>query len=257
MSAISSTLAISIATAGGILLTALFIMWELGHYATPQVKVTRFDERREIFAYTVGLFVGILLAVPFDLYLFWIGAGNLISAFVFLAVVVALTEAAQWGVRRTQFWGAGPSFPFYAVGLRCGIAGLLVTILLTPPLAATTITWDGVATAVLGAGAVLMLMVTSALLSLPPDPKAGRPGGGPVSGGLILFVGLFLVGFSSFAGEVTGAIASLLALIGATYLYARLRTTLDRIRPGAAGPGRSALPSRFARQGPPGSGGER
>ncbi|MEM0129035.1 MAG: hypothetical protein QXG65_02565 [Thermoplasmata archaeon] len=249
--ALPPTLAISIATAGGILLSALFVLWEFGHHATPQVRVSRFDERRGIFSYTLGLFVGILATVPFELYLFWAGAGNVLSAFVFLAVVVGITEGAQAAIRRTHYWGTGPSFPFYAAGLRCGIAGLLAVAVLSSPLAANPPSPVAIVLSILAAVALLLLMVTSALLSLPPDPAGGRRGGGPVSGALLLFAGLFLVAFPYFAGPATGAVALLLAIGGSGYLYARLRSTFDRVLPPRP-PGSAARPApgRFARQEP-------
>jgi hypothetical protein len=53
---------LSLGAVAGVLLSAGFIWVEVGRYATPQVPETLFDERREIFAYTAGLFIGVPLA---------------------------------------------------------------------------------------------------------------------------------------------------------------------------------------------------
>lgn len=238
---------VTIAASVGVLLTAVFIMWEVGHYATPQVSENRFDERREIFAYTVGLFVGILLVIPWLYFQIAFGNADLIGVFVFLLIVVGLTELAQWGIRRTRYWGQGPSFPFYAIGLRCGIAALLITGLVAQYLTTPTITWDGLTVIGVESGALLMLEAATALISLPATPGSGRTGGGPLASSIILFVGLFLLGFNAFAGEAVGAAAALIALSGAIYLYARLRTILDRIRPPTPAGRPEAIPGRFAR----------
>lgn len=245
---------LSIAAAAGIVGSAVFIMWELGHYATPQVAENRFDERREIFAYTAGLFIGILEVLPFLLFIVAFSAGSLLGTLLFLAIVVLVTEVAQWAMRRTRYWGQSPAFPFYAVGLRAGIAGLLIIGLLAQYLEGPTVTWDGATVVALEALAVLWLEVTSALMSLPPDPRAGRRGGGPVSGGIVLFVGLFLVGFNAFAGELIGAVAALIAFGGAVFLYARLRPILERIRPTPSAPAGPSIPSRYARTDSPADG---
>lgn len=238
---------ITIAACVGVVVTAVFIMWEVGHYATPQVAENRFDERREIFAYTVGLFVGILLVLPWIYYLYAFSNGDLLGVLVFLLILTGITELAQWGIRRTRYWGLGPSFPFYALGLRLGIAGLLITGLIADYLLYSPISWDGLTVIGLQSLALMMLEATTALLSLPPTPGSGRTGGGPFSGAVVLFVGLFLLGFNAFAGELIGAIAAVIAFVGAVYLYLRLRTILDRIRPPAP-PGRpEAAPTRFAR----------
>ncbi len=240
---------LTIAAGVGIILTAVYVMWELGHYATPAVTENRFDERREIFAYTAGLFIGIVLVVPFLFYLSFFSAGTLYPTLVYLVVVVVLTEIAQWAVQRTQYWGHSPSFPFYALGLRAGFAGLIITGLVAQYLQ-SSVTVPGATVVGLESLAILWLFVTSALLSLPADPTAGRTSGGPVSGGLILAVGLFLVGFNVFAGPLVGGVAAAIALVGALYLYARLRPMLERIRPLPPGPGSGTkIPSRYTRQG--------
>ena len=247
-----SGVTISIAGGVGVVLTAGFIMWEVGHYATPQVTETRFDERREIFAYTVGLFVGIVLVIPWLYFLLAFSNAALLGVFVFLLIIVAGIEIAQWAIGRTRYWGSGPSLPFYAVGLRSGVGGLLITGLLAQFLAGPW-SWSGTAVVALQSVALVVLMPASALQSLPaPSPASGRPGGGPVSSAVLLFVGLFLLGFNAFGGVVIGGAAAVIALIGGIFVYTRLRVILDRIRPPAPAGRPGALPSRFARTDRPG-----
>ncbi|MGI0054932.1 MAG: hypothetical protein ACREBZ_04350 [Thermoplasmata archaeon] len=238
---------LTIAAGVGIIVSALYIMWELGHYATPQVAENRFDERREIFAYTAGLFIGILAVLPFLLFLVSFGNGSLLGTLLFLTLVVLVVEVAQWAIRRTRYWGHDTAFPFYAIGLRCGIAGLLMTGLFAQYLEGPLVTWDGLTVLALDGLAILWLLATTALLSLPADPRVGRRSGGPLPAGAVLFVGFFLVGFNAFAGELIGAVAALLALAVAIYLYAQLRPILDRIRPIPLPSSAATIPSRFAR----------
>jgi len=96
----------------GIALSGGFIWWEIGRYATPQVPATLFEERREIFAYTAGLFVGIPMAVSYLLYITSMANLALPGAILFLAVLIAGTEAAQYFLLRTRFWGSDESGPF-------------------------------------------------------------------------------------------------------------------------------------------------
>jgi len=86
---------LSIGAVVGVLLSAAFVWVEIGRYATPQVPETLFDERREIFAYTAGLFVGIPFAIIYILYQFSMGNGALPGALIFLALLVGGIEIAQ------------------------------------------------------------------------------------------------------------------------------------------------------------------
>ena len=225
-------LSLTIAGALGIVLTGGYLWWEMGRYTTPQVTENRFDERRMIFAYTLGLFVGILLSLPWLLYLTAMANAAVLGALALLALLVLAIELAEWAIRRTHYWGNGPSFPFYAVGLRAGIAGILVLALAGQYLSASSITWDGVSVVGLQAVAIVALEVTGALLSLPATPSGTpRRGIGLLSGALISGIGLFLLGFSAFGGEVVGAVAAGIVLIGAIYLYRQARAILDRVPP--------------------------
>src|SRR5208283_3550709 len=65
------TMVVPSLTLGGLVGVALsggFVYWEVGRYSTPQVPQTLFDERKEVTGYTVGLFVGVPLAVAYILF---------------------------------------------------------------------------------------------------------------------------------------------------------------------------------------------
>ncbi|MFZ0699874.1 MAG: hypothetical protein WAN74_06790 [Thermoplasmata archaeon] len=225
-------LSLTIAGALGIVLTGGYLWWEMGRYTTPQVVESRFDERRMIFAYTLGLFVGVLLSLPWLLYLAAMTNAALLGAFALLFVLVLAIELAEWVVRRTHYWGKGPSFPFYAIGLRAGIGAILVLALVGQYLSAPTITWDGTSVVGLQAVAIVALEVTGALVSLPATASGiPRQGIGVLSGALISGIGLFLLGFNAFGGEIVGGVAAGIVLIGSIFLYRRARVILDRIPP--------------------------
>ena len=97
---------LSIGAAVGVILSAGFVYVEVGRYATPQVPVTLFEERREIFGYTAGLFVGIPFAVVYILYVLAMDNGALPGALLFLAILVGGTELAQWAVLRSRVLGS-------------------------------------------------------------------------------------------------------------------------------------------------------
>jgi hypothetical protein len=103
---------LSIGAAVGVILSAGFVYVEVGRYATPQVPVTLFEERREIFAYTAGLFVGIPFAVVYLLYALAMVNGALPGALLFLGLLVGGTELAQWALLRSAYWGRTASSPF-------------------------------------------------------------------------------------------------------------------------------------------------
>jgi hypothetical protein len=246
----------------GVLLSGGFILVEIGRYATPQVPETLFDERREVFAYTAGLFVGIPLALALLFFLDSMANGAIPGALIWLVVLVGGTEVAQWALMRTRYWGQGESGPFYALGYRAGIGGIFALTVVAQYLSGATVLVDGVAVVVAQAVALLGLEVAGGLLSLPPSETAGRRGGGPVPGAIFAAVGLFLVGLGPLAdpgtnGDPTVALAAaLVALIGAGLVYRRLRPILAAVPPPTAG-GVSATrrgPAAYGRtdQGPDG-----
>lgn len=234
-------LSLSIGGFVGVALSGGFVYAEIGRFATPQVPETLFDERREVFAYTAGLFVGIPLAIAFLFFLDSMANGAVPGALIFLAALIGGTEVAQWALLRAHYWGKGESGPFYALGYRAGIGGIFGLAVVAQYLAGPVVTWDGVALVLLEAVAVLALEVAGALLSLPPSETAGRKGGGPVPGAVFGVVGFFLLGVGALSGVTTAGseavafAAAVVALLGGVLVYNRLRSLLAAIPAPSAG----------------------
>jgi hypothetical protein len=241
--------ALSIGALVGVSLSGGFVWWEVGRFATPQVPVTLFDERRELWAYTAGLFVGVPLAVAYILFIDSMANGALPGAVAFLAVLVGGGEVAQRGLLRARYWSRDESSPFYALGYRAAIGGIIALAIVSQYLAGAPPTVGGIILVLLDALAVVGLEVAGALLSLPARPGSGRTGGGPVSGAIFGAVGFFLLGLGPIAGESAAYGGALVALFGAAVVYRRLRPLLATIPPPSAGPpvAPSTLPGRFAR----------
>jgi hypothetical protein len=227
---------LSIGAAVGVILSAAFVYVEVGRYATPQVPVTLFEERREIFAYTAGLFVGVPFAVAYLLYALAMVNGALPGALLFLGLLVGGTELAQWALLRSAYWGRTASAPFYALGFRASIGGIISLAIVAQYLGGTTLQVVGVLLVLLQSVAVVGLEVTGALFSLPPGGPEGRTGGGPLRAGVFSAVGFFLLGLGPLAGEAGSFGGAALALLGALYLYRRLRLRLSLIPAPGAGP---------------------
>lgn len=235
---------LSLGAVAGVLLSAGFVWVEVGRYATPQVPETLFDERREIFAYTAGLFVGVPLAVAYILYQFSMGNGALLSAVLFLALLVGGTEVAQWALLRSRYWGRDESSPFYTLGFRAGIGGIIGLAVISQYLGGTSVSADGVTLVVLDAVALVALEVTGALLSIRPTSGSRRTGGGPLSGALFGALGFFLLGIGPIGGEASAFVGAALVVLVSLFLYRNLRVMLSTIPPPSAGPpAPAALPS--------------
>jgi len=220
----------------GVVFSGAFLYFEVGRFAEPQVPVTRFDERKVLFAYTAGLFVGIPLAIAFILFELSMGNGALLSALLFLALLVGGDEVAQWGLLRTKYWGSEPARPFYVTGYRAAIGGIISLALVSQYLSNPTITIDGTALVLLESMAVVSLQVAGSFLSLPPSASSGRTGGGVLAGALFGSVGFFLLGVGYIGGEATGYAGALVALFGALLVYRRLRPILENVPAPSAGP---------------------
>jgi hypothetical protein len=244
---------LSLGAVVGVLISAAFLYFEVGRYATPQVPVTLFDERKELFAYTAGLFVGVPIAIAFVLFEISMGAGALLSALVCLALLVVGDEVAQWALLRTKFWGREAARPFYVLSYRAAIGGIISLAIVAQYLGNPTITIDGTALVLLESLAIVALQVAGSFLSLPPTTPGERVGGSPVAGGLFSVVGFFLLGIGYLGGEATGYAGALVALLGATLVYRRLRPTLANVPPPLAGPKPTApeVPLSFGRTRPP------
>jgi len=220
----------------GVLLSGAFLYVEVGRFAEPQVPVTLFDERKELFAYTAGLFVGIPLAIAFVLFQLSMGNAALPSALLFLGLLVLGDEVAQWALLRTKYWGADLSRPFYALGYRAAIGGIISLAVVSQYLANPSITVDGTGLVLLESAALVALQVAGGFLSLPAAGASERTGGSPFAGALFSAVGFFLLGLGYLGGEATGYVGALVALLGAALVYRRLRPMLARVPAPSAGP---------------------
>jgi hypothetical protein len=227
---------LSFGAVAGVLLSAGFVWVEVGRFATPQVPETLFDERREIFAYTAGLFVGVPLAVAYVFYQFSMGNGALPGALLFLGLLVGGTEVAQWALLRSRYWGGDESGPFYALGFRAAIGGIIGLAIISQYLGGSPVTVDGVALIVLDAVALVALEVTGALLSIRPKPGSVRTRGGALSGALFAALGFFLLGIGPIGGEESAFVGAGLVLLVSLFLYRNLRAMLTTIPAPSAGP---------------------
>ena len=94
-----------------------------GHAAPQSPGRARPDERKEMFAYTAGLFAGIPLAAVLLLLLTAFPQGLIGLVAIYLALLVGLTELGQWLLLRSVYFGSDGSGPFYAVGFRARSGG--------------------------------------------------------------------------------------------------------------------------------------
>ena len=222
-------LTLTVGAVVGVALSAGFVYWEIGRYAAPQVVESRFDEKKEMFAYTAGLFVGIPLAVAF---LFFLSAGNLLAAGIDLVALVGGTELAQWGLLRILYFGSDGSGPFYALGFRAGIGGIITLAVVAQALGAASPSSTTLVVAGLQSIAIVALEVVGAVLSLRTPRPTGGPRGGPGPGALVSGVGFFLLALGPAFGPAGAVAAALAVAVVSTLMYRRLaRPILDRIRP--------------------------
>jgi len=232
----------------GVLLSGAFVYWEVGRYAAPQVPLTLFDERKELFAYTAGLFGGIVLSIPFGLFLTSLAEGSLGLALIGLALLVVGMELGQWVLRRSVYFGSTEARPFYAVGFRAGASAILVLTLAAIYLGGASVDAPGVAVTLLQSGSIVTLQAAGALLAVRlPAPRTGASGG-PLSSGLVTGVGFLLLGLGGVYGPLGAGLAAALVLVVSLRIYGRLRgTVLGTVRPPTTRDGPSPPPSAFGR----------
>ena len=230
-------LSLTLGAVAGVVLSAGFVWYEVGRYAAPQVPVSRFDERKEMIGYTAGLFAGIPLAVALLFLLSALPLGEIGGVVLYLGVLVGGTELAQWLVLRSVYFGSDGSGPFYGLGFRAGLAGILILAVVAQALASPTLTLVTLAVALVQGVAILALEVAGAILSLPVRTGTGPSRGGAAAGATFGAVGFFLLALGpAFGVAAAVASAALVAAIAAS-LYGRLaRTTLDKVRPPASPP---------------------
>ncbi len=227
--------ALSLAGIAGVLLSGAFVYFEVGRFAAPQVPTSRFDERRELFAYTAGLFVGVPIAFALLLLLSAVANGALISALIDVVLVAGATELAQWGLGRTRYFGRAAATPFYALGFRAGLSAILVLAVVASVLSALSVTWDALVLAAAQSVALLFLEVNGALLSVPRSAEVPGARGGPLSGLLVGVAGLGLLALGDSLGALAGTAAALLVTGGLLPSYRRLRRRVLEPEPVGAG----------------------
>lgn len=215
--------ALSIGGIIGVLLSGAFVYFEIGRFAAPQVPRTVFDERRELFGYTAGLFVGVPIAFLFLLLSSAVTNQALISAVVDVALVAGASEIAQWAFARTKYFGGSAATPFYALGFRTGISAILILAVVTSYLGGSSLTWDGLAQMGAQTVALLAIQVNGGLLSLPRSPAYRGAAGGPLSGFVVGVAAFSVMALGTSVGAIAGAAAALLITGGLVPSYRRLR----------------------------------
>lgn len=238
----------------GVVLSAGYLWWEVGRFATPQVPVTVFDERKVLAAYTVGLFVGVPLAAAYLLLVASLANAALPGAALFLGSLVVGTEVAQRFLVRSGYWGRSPALPFYAVSFRAGTGAILALAAVAGYLGSVVVpTVEGTVAALLGAAALVGLEVAGAFLSLRRTSGSSIPSGGPLAGGLFGAVAFFLLGIGPTAGPAGALGAPLVILFGAALVYRGRRGWLAEVPPptGAAPLRTEDRPLAYGRTAPP------
>jgi hypothetical protein len=244
----------------GVLLSGAFLWVEVGRYATPQVPVTVFDERKVLAAYTVGLFVGVPLAAAYVLLLASVANGALPGTLLFLAGLVGGTEVAQRLAERSKYWGTTAAVPFYLVSLRAGVGGILALAAVASYLGGVpTPTVLGTSSSLLIAVALVALEVAGGLLSFRPRGSTGARLGGPLWGALFGAVAFFLLAVGPTAGAAGNVAAPVVVLGGAAFAYRGRRALLADVPPPTGPPPEpaGAGPVRYGRVPPQPSNGPR
>jgi hypothetical protein len=241
--------ALSIGASVGVLLSAGFVYWQVGRYAAPQVSESRFDERKEMIAYTAGLFAGIPLVVPLLFLFSSIPPFDIGGIALYLTLLVAGCELAQWLVLRSAYFGKDGSGPFYALGFRAGMAGIFILALVTQYFSGSAFSAPGIAGVLTVSLGILALETVSAVLGLPN--RADRPGRttGPFTAVPLEAIGFFILGFSLGSGWEVAVVGGLLISGMAGWLYRSIAPpNLSRIPPpGSALPDEDRPKSSFGR----------
>ncbi len=211
--------ALSIGAAVGVLLSAGFVYWQVGRYAAPQVPESRFDERKEMFGYTAGLFVGIPLVVPFLFLLAAIPPFDIGGIALYLALLVAGTALAQWVLLRSAYFGRDGAGPFYALGFRAGIAGILILAYVTQDLSGSKFTGEAIGGVLAISLGVLALETVASVLGLPN--RVDRPGRktGPFTAIPLEAIGFFILGLAAGSGALVAILGGLLITAMSGWLY--------------------------------------
>jgi hypothetical protein len=167
--------------------------------------------------------VGIVLSIPFGLFLTSLAGSSLLLALVGLGLMLAGLEGAQWGVLHSQYFGHGEAGPFYALGMRSGVAAILVLTLVTLYVGGLSVSVPGFAATLVESVAIVALVGAGALLSIRVRPIRDAPSGGPLSSAVVTGAGLFFLGLGGVYGPAYGAGVAAVVLAVAIRTYLRLR----------------------------------
>ena len=128
--------------------------------------------------------------------------------------------------------------PFYALGFRAGLGGILVVAATTAYFGAIdTLDVAGIAATLALGAALLAIQVTGGLQSIRRTTGPGSPSGGVLSGTALAVAGFVVVAFGLSLGSAGELAAALLILAGIVPAYRRLRRgILDAIARGAESP---------------------
>jgi hypothetical protein len=230
---------VTVGAAVGGAVAGAFLYLEVGRYATPQVPVTYFDERREGVSFMAGLFLGIPLAVLFFLFTESLRNGGFVGFVISLVLLVVVLELGQWLVGRSVYFGSDFALPFYSLGLRAG-AGALLSILVTADyLAGPGLTVLGILGVIVESIAIVALLEAGGIQSTATGPRDARRPGAVGRAVILELVGFLLLGFGPSAGDLGTLIAGVAIAGGSAGLYlSRRDDVLGQVRPPkkAAGP---------------------
>lgn len=209
----------------GVVLSAGFVYFEVGRFATPQVPKSRFDEGKAIAAYVVGLFVGVPLALVWIFFMVAVGSGGWISAIVDVVLLVAGADIAQTALLRTHFFGFTPADPFYALAARAGIGGLL-TVGTLAVYSWSSVNPLGLGLALVQSVALVSIQVAAGLRGLLPAPTAYSVLRQRLASFVLLIVLYVLTSSGGFYGTTYGLVGAAIAIGGAVFLYWDARPTV-------------------------------
>lgn len=215
----------------GLPISGAFVYLEIGRYATPQVPRTLFNERKEIWSFTLGLFVGVLLTFLFFLLTLSLRAGGFPGTVVSLVTLVAVVEGAQLLMARSVYFGSDASIPFYALGYRAGAGGLLGIGAVAVAVSNGTPTAEALGVAVLEAVAFVLLLEAGGIQSTPRGPPTSRVPGSVGRAAILEGIGFFLLAFGAASGVGGAAVAGVAIAGGSAGLYLSRRHFLGEIRP--------------------------
>jgi hypothetical protein len=222
---------------------------EVGRFALPQVPASRFDETKEVVAYVVGLFVGVPLALLWVFFLSALSDAALPAALIDVVLLVVGADVAQYVLQRSHYFGNPSAVPFYALGMRAGIGGLLAIGGLSQYFGGRV---DGVGStlAALQAVAVVLIEAAVGLRLFLPTSTSGEVVRRRVAT-LVLAILLFgLAGLGSLYGATLGLFGAVVAIGGSAFLYWEARgPVLVATAPRAARP--PSATGRYGRVGKP------